>query len=150
MAFTSQQTKRLSRALPSSAIKTRHIDGFEMRYIEGWFAIDEANRVFGFDGCSRENLSVSCLSAKAAGNIFVVNYICRIRIRIGSGELFRDGTGFGAAQASTLGQAHEQAVKTAETDATKRAFVTFGKRFGLQLYAPRPETPPVSTTPTPA
>ena len=33
-----------------------------------------------------------------------------------------------------LGDAHERALKAAETDATKRALVTFGGRFGLMLY----------------
>ena len=33
-----------------------------------------------------------------------------------------------------LGQAHESAIKEAETDAMKRALVTFGGRFGLSLY----------------
>jgi hypothetical protein len=34
----------------------------------------------------------------------------------------------------TPGEAHERALKAAETDATKRALVTFGSRFGLMLY----------------
>jgi hypothetical protein len=33
-----------------------------------------------------------------------------------------------------LGQAHESAIKEAETDAMKRALVTFGNPFGLALY----------------
>jgi recombination DNA repair RAD52 pathway protein len=32
------------------------------------------------------------------------------------------------------GQAHELALKGAETDATKRALATFGNPFGLALY----------------
>jgi len=35
---------------------------------------------------------------------------------------------------ATLGEAHESALKEAETDATKRALVTFGNLFGLALY----------------
>jgi len=34
----------------------------------------------------------------------------------------------------TLGEAHENALKEAETDATKRALTTFGNLFGLALY----------------
>ncbi len=33
-----------------------------------------------------------------------------------------------------MGQAHESALKEAETDAMKRAFMTFGNPFGLALY----------------
>ena len=42
----------------------------------------------------------------------------------------RDGEG----KAPTPGQAHELALKGAETDATKRALATFGNPFGLALY----------------
>jgi len=36
-----------------------------------------------------------------------------------------------------LGQAHESALKEAETDAMKRALMTFGNPFGLALYDKR-------------
>ena len=40
----------------------------------------------------------------------------------------------GEGKAPTPGQAHELALKGAETDATKRALATFGNPFGLALY----------------
>jgi hypothetical protein len=46
----------------------------------------------------------------------------------------REGCGSGEARALTPGQAHELAIKAAETDATKRALATFGNPFGLALY----------------
>jgi hypothetical protein len=46
----------------------------------------------------------------------------------------REGFGAGEAQGQSLGEAHDKAIKTAETDATKRALATFGKPFGLSLY----------------
>ena len=36
--------------------------------------------------------------------------------------------------AASPGEVHDIALKAAETDATKRAFATFGKPFGLELY----------------
>jgi recombination DNA repair RAD52 pathway protein len=119
MAFSEQQLRRLVRALPQQVVKTRSMDGFEMRYIEGWYAIQEANRIFGFDGWSRETLSLVCIHAKPSGNLFTVSYSCRVRIQICTAErgLYRDGTGFGQAQAATLGLAHEQAAKSAEPSA---------------------------------
>ncbi len=36
-----------------------------------------------------------------------------------------------------LGQAHQSALKEAETDAMKRALMTFGNPFGLALYDKR-------------
>jgi len=46
----------------------------------------------------------------------------------------RDGSGVGQGTGATLGEAHENALKEAETDAMKRAFMTFGNLFGLALY----------------
>ena len=47
-----------------------------------------------------------------------------------------------------LGQAHESALKEAETDAMKRALMTFGNPFGLALYDKQQRSaeqrPPVS------
>jgi hypothetical protein len=47
----------------------------------------------------------------------------------------RDGCGTGEGHGSHLGEAHDLALKAAETDATKRTLVTFGKAFGLALYS---------------
>ena len=46
----------------------------------------------------------------------------------------REGSGTGEGKAPTPGQAHDLALKGAETDATKRALATFGNPFGLALY----------------
>jgi hypothetical protein len=46
----------------------------------------------------------------------------------------REGSGTGEAKALSPGQAHELALKSAETDATKRALASFGNVFGLALY----------------
>src|SRR5262245_56614566 len=60
--------------------------------------------------------------------------------------MIREGFGSGDAQAPSAGEAHDKAIKTAETDATKRAFATFGKPFGLSLYLGsrlRADPPPI-------
>jgi hypothetical protein len=48
--------------------------------------------------------------------------------------LIREGSGAGHGIDVDLGQAHESAIKEAETDAMKRALMTFGNPFGLALY----------------
>ena len=66
-----------------------------------------------------------------------MSYIARVRITITAGErsVIREGSGAGDGIAMDLGLAHESALKEAETDATKRALMTFGNPFGLALYA---------------
>jgi hypothetical protein len=46
----------------------------------------------------------------------------------------RDGTGTGHGEDHSPSNAHDLAIKAAETDATKRALCTFGNPFGLALY----------------
>jgi len=58
----------------------------------------------------------------------------RIQVRAGDHLVVREGTGAGHCEANDISQAHENALKEAETDATKRALSTFGNSFGLALY----------------
>jgi hypothetical protein len=58
----------------------------------------------------------------------------RIYVRAGDLLIVREGSGSGEGKAPTPGQAHDVALKSAETDATKRALATFGNPFGLALY----------------
>ena len=48
--------------------------------------------------------------------------------------MIREGSGVSHGIDVDLGQAHESALKEAETDAMKRALMTFGNPFGLALY----------------
>jgi hypothetical protein len=69
---------------------------------------------------------------------YLAAYTAKVRIRVRAGDvtITRDGSGSGEGKALSPGQAHEIALKTAETDATKRALATFGNPFGLALYDP--------------
>jgi hypothetical protein len=105
--------------------------------VEGWFAIAQANRILRFDGWDRETVEAKCIQAREARGSFSVLYTARVRVTVQSGErsVVRDGCGTGEGRGSHLGEAHDLALKAAETDATKRALVTFGKAFGLALYS---------------
>ena len=50
MGFSAKQVQALRRKLDHRHIHTREAHGRELSYIEGWYAISEANRIFGFDG----------------------------------------------------------------------------------------------------
>jgi hypothetical protein len=64
----------------------------------------------------------------------VANLIVTVQNAGAQGWLIREGTGAGHGIDVDLGLAHESAIKEAETDAMKRALVTFGNPFGLALY----------------
>ena len=54
MGFSAKQLQALRHDLDSRHVRTRQgSDGRELSYLEGWYAISEANRIFGFDGWSR-------------------------------------------------------------------------------------------------
>ncbi len=61
MAFTDTQTKALKAKLSAKHVKTRQGGGLTLHYIEGWHAIAEANRVFGFDAWDRQTIATRCV-----------------------------------------------------------------------------------------
>jgi len=134
--FSERQTNALQGTLARNAIQTRTINGRTLHYIEGWFAIAEANSIFGFEGWDREMVHFEQAFERIRGEMVNCGYIARVRIRVRTADtaIIREGTGFGAANARSAADAHERALKSAETDATKRALATFGNRFGLCLY----------------
>ncbi len=139
MGFSGKQVQALRRNLDDRQIRTREANGRELAYIEGWFAISEANRIFGFDGWSRETLEVRCVLTRENRGTFVAVYTAKVRITVQamSTTIVREGHGSAEGRGASLGEVHDLALKAAETDATKRAFATFGRRFGLELYRQR-------------
>lgn len=134
MTFTQEQKDDLSAKLDKSKVKTRKQGGRDVAYIEGWHAIAEANRIFGYDGWLRETVEMKPVTSgyKNQNGNHVANYYCKVRITVG--DIVREGCGFGSGIDRDEGQAHESAIKEAETDAMKRALMTFGNPFGLALY----------------
>jgi recombination DNA repair RAD52 pathway protein len=65
-----------------------------------------------------------------------VSYVAKVRVVVFAADtlVIREGVGAGHGIDVDCGQAHESAIKEAETDAMKRALMTFGNPFGLALY----------------
>lgn len=142
MSFTTNQVRKLRSKLKPQHIRTREADGITLCYLEGWHVMAEANRIFGFDGWDRETVSSDCVWTKQLNGRYCAAYVCRIRVRVRAGDVLitREGSGAGESNATSPGQAHEFAAKAAETDATKRALMTFGNAFGLSLYGGTTDT----------
>jgi hypothetical protein len=146
--FSAEQITALSAPLDRAKVRQREQGRSQVSYLEGWQVIAEANRIFGFDGWQRETVALRCVnqserSIGAKGTSrdqrpgWGVTYTARVRITVGEGTgapLIREGCGAGHGIDTDLGQAHESALKEAETDAMKRALMTFGNPFGLALY----------------
>jgi DNA repair and recombination protein RAD52 len=133
--FTAEQIAALTAPLNRSHVK-KNPKGYD--YVEGWHAIAEANRIFGFGAWDRETLEMCQLGEpeQVNGN-WRVAYRARVRIIVWGQDgrkIVRDGAGYGSGIVKDIRDAHESAVKEAETDAMKRALMTFGNPFGLALY----------------
>ena len=131
MEFSKEQVELLNEPILAKNVKER--DGnqagtFQLAYVEGWHVIDEANRIFGFDGWTSETIETNLVAEEQK----CISYTAKVRITIG--DVIREGTGAGHGRFGSLGEKHESAIKEAETDARKRAFMQFGNQFGLSLY----------------
>ena len=136
MALSDMQLRQLRAKLDARHIKTRKANGTDLHYVEGWRVISEANRIFGYDAWDRRTVATKCVSNSGNGQRHFAAYTAKVRITVRAGDIIivREGSGTGEGSGLTPGQAHEIALKSAETDATKRALATFGNPFGLALY----------------
>jgi len=151
MGFSDKQRKALKRNLDHRYVRSRTANGRELSYIEGWYAVAQANRIFGFDGWSRETVESRCVLTRENRGVFLAVYIAKVRITVEADgmKIIREGHGSGEGRANSPGEAHDTALKAAETDATKRALTTFGRPFGLELYRKDIVTRLEATSPSP-
>lgn len=130
----------LSKKLNPSNVQPPKQFGPKGSYIEGWLAIQEANRIFGFGGWSYTILDCKAVMESArqigkgdrAKDGFGVTYVATVRVTVG--DVTRDDVGSGHGYDVDLGLAHESAIKESVTDALKRSLRSFGNPFGLALY----------------
>lgn len=172
--FSSEVIAQLNAPLSRDHIQTRPQAGRRLSYLEAWYIIEQANRIFGFDGWNDEIAECRCVAEREtkmgqpfdeAGNPLKqkdgwrVGYVARVRVTVG--PVVREGAGYGSGIDADLGSAHESAIKEAESDAMKRALRKFGNQFGLALYdktqanveapqrpAAAPPRPPATSAPS--
>jgi hypothetical protein len=137
MAFTDEQRQALNAKLRYRHVKMRSSNGAQLAYVEGWHAIAEANRIFGYESWDRQTLAPRCVWQEKQRGETACIYSTKVRITVRAGEvdIVREGIGTGVGRSTSAETAHDIALKAAETDATKRALATFGNPFGLALYA---------------
>ncbi|GAB5504381.1 Rad52/Rad22 family DNA repair protein [Pyruvatibacter sp.] len=138
MGFSRTQIKALVAPLKASAVKVRYEDNIRLAYLEGWYVIKEANRVFGFDGWDRRTVTLEQVQVLRRDPLWHATYQAKVQVIVRSHgrEILREGIGVGHGHHTDQPRARDMGLKAAETDATKRAFSTFGNRFGLALYDP--------------
>jgi len=133
--------------------------GRSLSYLEAWDVKAHLIRVFGFGGFSSDVLTADLAYEDQVGNNWNVGYKVVLRLtlhgihstvnqqhEITDHDATYTEAAVGSASLPQRGEAHDMAVKTAESDALKRAAINLGDQFGLSLYNNGSTAPVVTQT----
>ena len=136
-----KQYEQLLKPLNPSRVAKRSGGGRQLSYLEAWDVKAHLNRIFGFLNWSADvRDSVLAFEEKNEKGQWHVGYKVTLCLRIqGSNEYYFKSCTYtesavGFATLPSRGEAHDMAIKTAESDALKRAAINLGTQFGLSLY----------------
>ena len=151
MSFETTVLTELEKGRDDSLVKYRTGQGGrQVPYMEGHAVIQQANRIFGYDGWSYRVIEgpthrkVELISQDTGLVKEKELYLAVVQVIVG--EVEREDIGLGEVNGATMA-AHETAMKGAVTDALKRALRSFGPQFGNDLYdkANRPSSSNMSS-----
>lgn len=139
MMLRNEQIAELLKPVEQFRVKR---DGKGFSHLEAWDVRRTMNRIFGFAqwGCRVDEMQlisereVSGKDGKTRWNV-----VYRARCTLDLAEVGLVGVSYtewaaGDATNPVLAEAHDQAIKTAESQAFKRCAVNLGDQFGLSLY----------------
>jgi recombination DNA repair RAD52 pathway protein len=135
MSLTHEQYEQLLKPLHASRIAKRSGGGGRtLSYLEAWDVKAHLIRIFGFGAWSADVIESSLAYEEKNGNNWSVGYRVVLRLSIPTLNCTYTEAAVGSAQLPQRGEAHDMAIKTAESDALKRAAINLGTQFGLSLY----------------
>jgi hypothetical protein len=116
-------------------------DNAKLSYLESWDVIATLIKVFGYGGFSSEMLDSTVLKVetdvpKPGGGTtnFRATVMCTVKLTIHqTGAVYTEAAA-ASQSGSQIGEVVDFALKTAESDALKRAARFLGTQFGLSLY----------------
>lgn len=124
--------------LKAGRIAKRKVSGRELSYLEAWDVRAHLIRLFGFGGFSVTADEAECVAhlteQGTSKRNHVVSWKVRVTLEIGALGATYSEYAIGTANLPDIGEAHDMAIKTAESDALKRAAINLGTQFGLSLY----------------
>jgi DNA repair and recombination protein RAD52 len=136
--FDPEQITSLKRPLDPGAVSQREgSGGRKLSYIEGHYAIDQANSIFGYGNWGHEITGRECKELEDGTHLYTATV--RVWTRGASGANHHEDIGVGLARPSSktgklTPEDHEKGIKEAVTDALKRALRVYGDQFGNSLY----------------
>lgn len=108
-------------------------DGKGFSHVEAWDIRRVLNGTFGFTGWSGETTAMELIYEDTTGGKFAVAYRAKYQITVGDAVYTEWAVG-DCKNYPSRGDAHDMAIKTAESQAFKRAAMNLGDQFGLSLY----------------
>ena len=131
-----RQYEQLLKPLNESRVAKRQQAGRSLSYLEAWDVKAHLIRIFGFGGWSWEVLTAELAFESEKDGKWNVGYKVAGRLTIGNDyhPTYTEAA-VGSATLPQRGEAHDMAIKTAESDALKRAAINLGTQFGLSLYS---------------
>jgi hypothetical protein len=132
--ITAEQYAKLLEPLGVERVAKRTMAGRQLSYLEAWDVKAHLIRIFGFGEWSADVLSADLVYEEKGEKNWAVAYKVVLKLTIHSTFASYTEAAIGSAQLPQRGEAHDMAVKTAESDALKRAAINLGTQFGLSLY----------------
>lgn len=145
MGITPEQYTTLRKPLNGTRIAKRQQGGKQLSYLESWDVRAHLIRVFGYGNFDVETLEQGLVGTReyvSSGEKDMVECIwfakVRLTIRTPDGERLcrftESAVGSTSGPANMIGEHHDNAIKTAASDAMKRCAINLGTQFGLSLY----------------
>ena len=117
---------------PDRIAKRKGGGGRELSYLEAWDVKAHLIRIFGFANWSWEVTSTELMFESDDSGKWNVGY--KVVGVLNVGDARYGEAAVGSATLPSRGDAHDLAIKSAESDALKRAAINLGDQFGLSLY----------------
>lgn len=133
--LTPEQYQVLLKDLSRARVKKRKGgNGKDLSYLEAYDVKAHLIRIFGFGGWSWNVRTAEVAFEEKSGDRWNVGYKVVGTLYIRSLGCEYAEAAVGSSILSSRGEAHDMAIKTAESDALKRAAINLGTQFGLSLY----------------
>jgi len=146
VSLSPKQYEQLRKPLNSTRIAQRQQSGKTLSYLESWEVRAHLIRMFGFTNFDADMVEYTYVgsrdyqSSDGSKPMVEVIYSARMRLAIRDAEgtelchYTEAAVGSASGPASMLGEHHDNALKTAASDALKRCAINLGTQFGLSLY----------------
>lgn len=151
MGITPQQYDMLMKPIRPARIAKRSQGGKQLSYVEAWDIKAHLIRAFGFCNFDVEMIDYNYVTTrqyqldaddekKPTRDMVEVIYTAQVRLTLRDPQgqhlatYSEAAAGSASGPAYMLGDHHDNALKTAASDATKRCAINLGSQFGLSLY----------------